>query len=101
VLVQELAAAKARIAELTGELLATVAQVRFRDARRMAKPQTKRPPLPPDEERERIIKGLKTRVRNLMSELRPAARKSWPRLRAAIRSCGTWPCKRAPTRSWS
>jgi hypothetical protein len=28
-----------------------------------------KPPLPPDEGRERIIKGLKTRVRNLTAEL--------------------------------
>ena len=67
---KELAAAKAQIAELTNnEMLAVVAQVRFRDERRAAKPKVEKPPLPPDEERERIIKGLRTRVRNLVSEL--------------------------------
>ena len=33
-------------------------------------PRTGKAPLPPDEERDRIIKGLKTRVRNLAAELR-------------------------------
>jgi predicted RNase H-like nuclease (RuvC/YqgF family) len=41
-----------------------------RQQRAESKPKAERPPLPPDEERERIIKGLKTRVRNLTAELR-------------------------------
>lgn len=60
----ELARAKAKIDELMRERLA----FRF-GSKRTAKPKAEKPPLPPDEERERIIKGLKTRVRNLTAEL--------------------------------
>lgn len=57
----ELAQAKARI----NERLAS----RFGGKRAEAKPKPEKPPLPPDEERDRIIKGLRTRVRHLMSEV--------------------------------
>jgi hypothetical protein len=70
---RELAAAKARVAELEkanaalkDELHATLA-ARF--APKPRKPKVEKPPLPPDEERDRIIKGLRTRVRNLTQEL--------------------------------
>lgn len=70
----ELAAAKARIAELEAELKAEIqanwlSRRRFTPQQRAAKPKAEKPPLPPDEERERIIKGLRTRVRNLTAEL--------------------------------
>jgi hypothetical protein len=83
---RKLAQAKAHIAELEAELARragekprpplpkTAAELlaqRGRKAERAAaKPKAEKPPLPPDEERERIIKGLKTRVRNLSKELR-------------------------------
>jgi hypothetical protein len=35
---------------------------------RESKPKVEKPPLPPDEQRERIIKGLRTQVRNLRAE---------------------------------
>jgi hypothetical protein len=67
---KELAAAKAEIAGLKDDLLHARLALRFGPKRREpAKPKTERPPLPPDEERERQIKSLKTRVRNLTSEL--------------------------------
>ena len=63
----ELAAAKARIDELRAERLA----FRFGSKRRgEAKPKAEKPPLPPDEERERTIKALRTEVRNLKAERR-------------------------------
>jgi hypothetical protein len=60
---KELATAKAHITEMRDEMLGQ------RFAPKPRKPKTERPPLPPDEERDRIIKGLKTRVRNLTFEL--------------------------------
>jgi hypothetical protein len=36
---------------------------------RAAEPKPENPPLPPDEQRDKTIKGLKTRVRNLTAEL--------------------------------
>ena len=65
---QELAAAKAHIAKLTDEMQRVLAQERKQHAA-AAKPKTNRPPLPPDEARERTIKGLRTRVRNLEAAL--------------------------------
>ena len=35
----------------------------------VSKPKVRKPPLPPDEERERTIKGLRTQVRNLKASL--------------------------------
>jgi hypothetical protein len=76
---KKLATAEARIAEQAAEVARLKDELyaarmesvgeRFAPKRRAAKPKTEKPPLPPDEERERIIKGLRTRVRNLMSEL--------------------------------
>jgi hypothetical protein len=80
-----LAQAKARIAELEKAGTAAAAEIaslkaelhdmlgaRFAPRQRPGKPKAEKPPLPPDEERDRIIKGLKTRVRNLTQELRHA-----------------------------
>jgi hypothetical protein len=71
--------AKARIAELEkagaaaadGETegRATGAR-RFAPQQRASRPKVEKPPLPPDEQRDREIKGLRTRVRNLTQELR-------------------------------
>lgn len=54
----KLAALKAENARLKAEL-----------ERERSKPKAAKPPLPPDEERDRQIKSLKTRVRNLRIEL--------------------------------
>jgi hypothetical protein len=62
------AAAKAEIAALKAELHDALG-ARFTPRPRAAKPKPERPPLPPDEERDRQIKSLKTRVRNLTAEL--------------------------------
>jgi hypothetical protein len=61
----ELAAAKARIAELHRALAEA--------ERKLIKPKVEKPPLPPDEQRERTIKGLRTRVRNLTDQLQAVA----------------------------
>ena len=66
---KELARAKARITEMAHESIAQAQAFRDEIRRRAAKPKAKKPPLPPDEERDRIIKGLKTRLRNCVSEL--------------------------------
>jgi Rad3-related DNA helicase len=58
-----------RIAELEAEIRDLRLHIRFGPKRRPAEPKPEKPPLPPDEQREKIIKGLRTRVRNLMSEL--------------------------------
>ncbi len=58
-----------RIAELEEEIRALQLHIRFGPKRRPAEPKAEKPPLPPDEERDRIIKGLKTRVRNFTFEL--------------------------------
>jgi hypothetical protein len=58
-----------RIAELEAEIRGLKLHIRFGPKRRAAEPKAEKPPLPPDEERDRQIKGLKTRVRNLTSEL--------------------------------
>jgi hypothetical protein len=74
-LVQELAQAKARVAELEKANTALKAELhdtlaaRFAPKPRAVKPKVEKPPLPPDEARERTIKGLRTRVRNLTQEL--------------------------------
>lgn len=69
---RELERAGARIAELEAELATAkdeaLAQAQaFRDewARRAAKPKAEKAPLPPDEERDRQIKALKTANQNL------------------------------------
>jgi hypothetical protein len=83
---KELAQAKARIAELekAGAVAADeVARLkdelytarmesvgaRFAPRPRATKPKAEKPPLPPDEVRDRQIKALKTRLRNVTSEL--------------------------------
>jgi hypothetical protein len=81
---QELAAAKARIVELEkagavaaaeiaalkAELHDVVVGARFAPKRREpAKPKVEKPPLPPDEARDRQIKGLKTANKNMRAEL--------------------------------
>jgi hypothetical protein len=69
------AAANARIAKLEAENAALKTELHdtimasSRFAPKQRKPKTERPPLPPDEERDRIIKGLKTRIQNLRAEL--------------------------------
>jgi len=67
---------EARIRELEVELGARFAPRQ----REPTKPKAEKPPLPPDEERDRQIKGLKTRVRNLTSELH--AQREWHRRKA-------------------
>jgi chromosome segregation ATPase len=64
----ELAAAKARIEEMRRERVA----FRFgsESKRQEAKFKTEKPPLPPDEERDRRIKALTTQNRNLRAEMR-------------------------------
>ena len=69
-LARELAAAKARIAELEKEISGLQLHIRFGPKRRAAEPKAAKPPLPPDEARDREIKALKTRVRNQQAELR-------------------------------
>jgi chromosome segregation ATPase len=66
---QELTAAKARIAELERTAAAKIAALNaeLRDA--TPKQRTSKPPLPPDEQRERRIKALNTQVRNLKANL--------------------------------
>jgi hypothetical protein len=59
----------ALIAELEEEIQGLRLHIRFGPKRRAAEPKAAKPPLPPDEQREKIIKGLRTRVRNLVSEL--------------------------------
>src|SRR5258705_11930200 len=70
---------EARISELEAELkrernrskmFEGGLQALRRQQRAESKPKVAKSPLPPDEERERIIKGLKTRVQNLSRELR-------------------------------
>jgi len=78
---------EARIRELEAELAALKAELadsvgaRFAPGQREpTKPKAEKPPLPLDEERDRQIKGLKTRVRNLTSELH--AQREWHRRKA-------------------
>ena len=72
---KELAAARARILDLEdGNAALKGVLAHERKQRAPAKSKVEKPPLPPDEERERIIKGLKTRVRNLMTQLRETER---------------------------
>jgi predicted nucleic acid-binding Zn-ribbon protein len=68
---RELQQAKARITEMGLERAAERQAFRDEWERRAAKakPKAEKPPLPPDEARDRQIKSLKTRVRTLMSEL--------------------------------
>jgi hypothetical protein len=68
-LTQELEQAKARIGQMAEEQ--TAQTQRFRDAlkRRADKPKAERPPLDPDSAAAREIKSLKTRIKNLQSEL--------------------------------
>jgi hypothetical protein len=63
-------AAKAQIAEMPKEILAQAQAFRDEVKRRAAKPKAEKPPLPPDEERERKIKGLTTANRNLRQKIR-------------------------------
>ena len=65
----ELAQAKARITELEEEINGLRLHIRFGPKRRAAEPKAEKPPLPPDEQRERIIKGLKTANQNLRRKL--------------------------------
>jgi hypothetical protein len=67
---QELAQAKARIRELTLERAAQAQASRDEMRRRPAKPKAEKPPLPPDEERDRRIKALTTENRNLRGKVR-------------------------------
>jgi hypothetical protein len=67
---QDLAQAKAQITELHGELIAQAQTFRDERARREAKPKVKKPPLPPDEERDRRIKAFTTANQNLRAQLR-------------------------------
>ena len=64
----KIAALKAENAALKTELHHTIASS-SRFASKPRTPKAEKPPLPPDEERERTIKGLKTKVRNLTAEL--------------------------------
>jgi hypothetical protein len=77
---REIAALKARIAELEaargqGEYILEIEREnswlrgQLERERKPAKPKADKPPLPPDEIRDRQIKSLKTRVRNLQAEL--------------------------------
>jgi hypothetical protein len=71
---RESAALKARIRELEAENAALKAELadsvgdRFASRRHGVKPKAARPPLPPDEERDRQIKSLKTMVQNLRAK---------------------------------
>jgi len=71
---EAIAKLEARIRELEAERdalkkeLADSVGERFAPRQR-ATPKAAKPPLPPDEQRERTIKGLRTRVRNLEAEL--------------------------------
>jgi hypothetical protein len=58
----DIAALKAELADRVGDRFAP-------RERRATKPKAEKPPLPPDEVRDREIKRLKTRVRNLTAEL--------------------------------
>jgi hypothetical protein len=85
VLQKELAQAKARMHGLEGEVAALKAELALSVGGRFAlqqrsKPKAEKPPLPPDEERDRQIKGLKTRVQNLRSQLH--AEREWHRHKA-------------------
>lgn len=68
---KQLAQAKARISDMGMEMAAQTQAFRDEVKRRAAKakPKAEKPSLPPDEERDRQIKSLKTRVRNLTAEL--------------------------------
>jgi hypothetical protein len=72
----ELARERQRREDAEGEMLGQ----RFAPKPRAAKPRAEKPPLPPDEERDRIIKNLKTRVRNLTAEL--DAEREWHKHKA-------------------
>jgi hypothetical protein len=65
-----LAKARAENAALKDELVVTLGGGLAPPPRKPAPPKTAKPPLPPDEARERIIKGLRTQVQNLKEELR-------------------------------
>jgi hypothetical protein len=69
---KEVTALKARILDLedaNAALRGALAHERKQHAA-AAKPKAEKPPLPPDEARERIIKGHRTRVRNLEAKMR-------------------------------
>jgi hypothetical protein len=80
---KELAQAKARIAELENAAGVAAAKIAASKAelhdilracfasreRKPAKPKIEKPPLPPDEKRDRQIKGLKTANKNIRAEL--------------------------------
>jgi len=71
--------AQVRIAELTQKLKEANAQIaQLKGA--LTKPKTKKPPLPPDEARERKIKALTTQVQNLRTVIQAiVGRASMPR----------------------
>jgi hypothetical protein len=66
----ECAALKAELAEERHAKLAQAQAFRAESQRRAAKPKAEKAPLPPDEQREREIKALRTRIRNLLAEHR-------------------------------
>lgn len=68
----ELAQAKAHITALEKFLADARKAISVARRQQPAAPKPVKTALPPDEERDRIIKGLKTRVRNLTAELRMA-----------------------------
>jgi hypothetical protein len=82
VLQKELAQAKARLHGLEAEVAALKVELALSVGGRFAprqrsKLKAEKPPLPPDEERDRQIKGLKTRVQNLRVQLH--AEREWHR----------------------
>jgi len=74
---QQLAAAKARILNLEDEIAALRGALAHERKRHAAKPKAEKPAPTPDEARDRQIKALKTRMRNIMSELHAA--REWRR----------------------
>ena len=62
---EELAQAQARIAEMEEEVRGLRLHIRFGPKRRAAKPKAEKPPLPPEEARDRRIKALTTENQNL------------------------------------
>ena len=74
---QQVAAAKARILNLEDEIAALRGALAHERKRHAAKPKAEKPAPTPDEARDRQIKALKTRMRNIMSELHAA--REWRR----------------------
>ena len=65
---EELAQAKQEISALKAELADTVG-ARFAPKQRAAKPKAEKPPLPPDEARDKKIKALTTENKNLKQHI--------------------------------